>query len=121
MLSFHNALLPNREGTVMFKKLLNLVYNDKEKRLRGSFVTSFTMFYTYGIYSLIAFLIYYSVYIKGEQLSDLTALISAYIISVAGGHTYNTSSYFNNKTKDRANRYARSNKSEPNREPEQEP
>lgn len=104
----------------MFKSFFRFVYNEKEKRLRGAFLTSVTALYTYAIYSLIAFLIYYSVCIKGEDLSSLTALISAFVVSVAGGHTYNTTSYYSNKTRDRANKYAIGNRESGKAEPTQQ-
>lgn len=91
----------------MIKEMINWAYDFKEKRFRGSFTTLCSSVFAHLIYTLIAFLLYYAVCIKGEHLADLTALISAFIVSVAGGHTYNTVSYHNNRS--RANKYARGN------------
>lgn len=94
----------------MIAELFNIVYNYKEKRFRGSFVTLCSTLFLYGAYSLILFLVYYTVYVKGQPLDALSGLILGTFASISGVHAFSSNSYYSNKTKEkeRTNRYARS-------------
>ena len=100
----------------MLKKYKDFIYNSKEKRFRGSFITLITQSFLYGAYSLILFLVYYQVYIASvEKLSDLTSLLLGTFASISGVHAFSANSYFSNKS--RQNRYAKGNKPKVTEEP----
>lgn len=89
----------------MFKELKNFIYNNKEKRFRGSFVTVLSTFFIYLAYVLILFLVYHEVYIHEKNLSDLSTLVLGTFASISGVQTFGANSYFRNKS--RQNRYAK--------------
>lgn len=92
----------------MVKEILSFMYDWKERRFRGSFVHLLTTVFLYGAYSLILFLIYHQIYMDhSEKLADLSTLILGTFGSLSGVQAYSSVTYYNNREKSRANKYAR--------------